>query len=131
MQSMADCVRSGGLYLLGVHLTPTKAVPSEGEAWSARRGHLAINTRMWTIERNPKKRVERFGIQFDIYHPTRSWRIDDVLVLRSYTVKQMQALIDYSGQWEVAETFDFVYDIDSPIAVDDSSEDVVYVLRRR
>ncbi len=53
------------------------------------------------------------------------------LVLRSYTVKQMQALIDYSGQWEIAETFDFVYDIDSPIAVDDSSEDVVYVLRRR
>lgn len=131
MQSMADCIRSGGLYLLGVHLTPTAAEPSEGEAWSARRGHLAINTRMWTIERNPKKRVERFGIRFDIHHPTRSWRIDDVLVLRSYTVKQMQALIDHSGQWEIVETFDFVYDIDSPIVVDDSSEDVVYVLRRR
>jgi len=131
LESMGRCIRKGGLYLLGIHLTPTKAEPSEGEAWSARRGHLAINTRMWTIERNPAKRVERFGIRFDIHNPTRSWRIDDVLVLRSYTASQMENLIDKSGMWEVAETFDFVYDVDSPVTVDATSEDVVYVLRRK
>ena len=117
--------------MLGVHLTPTQAPPSETESWSARRGHLAINTHMWTIERNPAKRVERFGIRFDIHKPSRSWRIDDVLVLRSYTASQMQSLIDKSGLWDVVETYDFCYDIDSPVVVDRKSEDVVYVLKRR
>jgi SAM-dependent methyltransferase len=131
MDCMAKCVRSGGLYLLGVHLTPTKGEPSEGESWSARRGHLAINTHMWTIERNSAKRVERFGIRFDIHNPTRSWRVEDVLVLRSYTASQMKRLIEKNGQWEIVETHDFCYDIHSPVVVDAASEDVVYVMRRK
>lgn len=131
MQAMGQCVRSGGLYLLGVHLTPTEAAPSETESWSARRGHLAITTYMWTIERNLAKRVERFGIRFDIHNPTRSWRIDDVLVLRSYTAAQMQKLIEKSGVWETVATYDFCYAMNAPVVVDAGSEDVVYVLRRR
>ncbi|PAY15588.1 N,N-dimethyltransferase [Rhodopirellula sp. SM50] len=130
-ESMADAVRVGGLYLLGVHLTPTQAIPSEGESWSARRGHLTVNTHMWTNSRDPKRRVERFGIRFDIHRPSGSVRIVDELVLRSYTMRQMKALIDHSGLWEIVETFDFGYDLSEPITVDAASEDVVYVLRRR
>ena len=70
--------------LLGVHLTPTQVAPSETESWSARRGHLSINTHMWTKDRDRKRRVERFGIQFDMHSPSRSFRILDELVLRSY-----------------------------------------------
>jgi SAM-dependent methyltransferase len=131
LRCMGDAVRRGGLYLLGIHLTPTEAAPSETESWSARRGHLAVNTHMWTIERNRRKRVERFGIRFDIHTPSRTWRIDDVLVLRSYTMPQMQQLIADSGCWDCVETYDFTYDADSPIAVDAGTEDVVYILRRR
>lgn len=131
MDAMADAVRAGGLYLLGVHLTPTKAAPSDGEAWSARRGHLSVNTHMWTNSRDPKKRVEKYGIRFDIHRPSGSVRIMDELVLRSYTCRQMDALIKKSGRWDLLETFDFGYDVNDPIEVDATSEDVVYVLRRR
>ncbi len=131
LQCMGQAIRKGGLYLLGIHLTPTKAAPSETESWSARRGNLTVNTHMWTIERNRRKRVERFGIRFDIHTPTRYQRIEDVLVLRSYTQKQMDSLIASSGCWDCVETFDFTYDIDSAVLVDACTEDVVYVLRRR
>ncbi|QDV65779.1 class I SAM-dependent methyltransferase [Crateriforma conspicua] len=131
LDCMADAIRPGGLYLLGIHLTPTTGVPSETESWSARRGHLAINTHMWTISREPKKRIERFGIRFDVHTPQRSFRINDVLVLRSYTKPQMERLIKSSPAWEIADTFDFAYDIDEPIDVDASTEDVVYILRRK
>lgn len=131
MESMAAAVRVGGLYLLGVHLTPTKAAPSDGESWSARRGHLTVNTHMWTNSRDSKKRVEKYGIRFDIHRPTGSFRIEDELVLRSYTVKQMKTLIDRSGFWEIVETFDFGYDLSDPIEVDSTVEDVVYVLKRK
>ncbi|KAA5542229.1 class I SAM-dependent methyltransferase [Roseiconus nitratireducens] len=127
--AMAGALRVGGLYLLGVHLTPTEAEPSEGESWSARRGHLSVNTHMWTNGRDPKKRVERFGIRFDIHRPSGSFRIQDELVLRSYTAKQMARLIAHSGRWKTLATFDFGYDLDAPIEVDSTSEDVVYVLQ--
>lgn len=128
--AMARCIRVGGLYLLGVHLTPTKAPPSETESWSARRGHLAINTHMWTEDRDRRRRIERFGIRFDIHLPTRHLRIVDQLVLRSYTAPQMDRLLARSGCWEAVETYDFAYEIDGALEVDATSEDVVYVLRR-
>jgi hypothetical protein len=118
------------LYLLGVHLTPSEVPPSETESWSARRGHLAINTHMWTHSRDRAKRVERFGIRFDIHCPSRSFRIVDELVLRSYTPAQMNRLIRSSGCWQTLTTYDFSYDLNAPIEVDASTEDVVYVLRR-
>lgn len=131
LQCMGDAVRVGGLYLLGVHLTPTEVAPSETESWSARRGHLSINTHMWFKHRDTRRRVERFGIRFDIHRPTRSFRIVDELVLRSYTPAQMNRLIQSSECWEVLATYDFGYDLNDPIDVDGSTEDVVYVLRRR
>lgn len=131
LRSMGQCIRKGGLYLLGVHLTPTAANPSETESWSARRGNLAVNTHMWTIDRNKRTRIERFGIRFDIHTPSRSWRIEDVLVLRSYTAPQMAKLIAAAEVWECVETFDFHYEIDEPVEVDAACEDVVYVLRKR
>jgi len=131
LDCMADSVRRGGLYLLGVHLTATEGPSSETESWSARRGHLSINTHMWFKDRDTRKRIERFGILFDVHSPTRSFRINDELVLRSYTRKQMDRLIQSSQSWQVAETFSFAYDLDDPIEVDGTCEDVVYVLKRR
>ncbi|MEM1225694.1 MAG: class I SAM-dependent methyltransferase [Planctomycetota bacterium] len=130
-ECMADVIRPGGLYLLGVHLTPTSVPPSETESWSARRGHLAINTHMWTIHRQSSDRIERFGIRFDVHTPSRSFRINDELHLRSYTPKQMQSTIGACGQWDIVQTHDFAYDLHDPIEVDSGTEDVVYVLRRR
>ena len=130
LDCMAQAVRVGGLYLLGVHLTPTEVAPSDTESWSARRGHLSINTHMWFKHRDTKRRVERFGIRFDVHSPSRSFRINDELVLRSYTQRQMDRLIQSSPDWECLETFSFGYDLDDPIEVDGATEDVVYVLRR-
>ena len=86
---------------------------------------------MWTVDRDSKKRVERFGIRFDVQSPSRNFRIEDVLVLRSYTAKQMDRLIRSSEVWETLETFDFGYEIEAPIEVDGTCEDVVYVLERK
>lgn len=127
---MANVIREGGLYLLGLHLSPTLVDAVDTESWSARRGHLAINTHMWTKHRNPVKRLDTYGIQFDVHKPSGAFRILDELVMRSYTAKQMDRLIRSTKHWEIEATYDFSYDLSSPIAVDETCEDVVYVLRR-
>lgn len=131
LECMARAVRKGGVYVLGLHLTPTRGEATDEESWSARRGQLSINTHMWPIEKNSRKRLERFGIRFDVYKPTDSFRIEDVLQLRSYTHRQFLSLLQGVSSWEIEEFFDFAYDLDVPIVPGPTTEDVVVVLKRR
>lgn len=128
---MANSLRRGGLYVLGLHLTPTSVEPSEEESWSAARGSLCVNTRLWTTERDLRKRLERFSMTYDVYTPTRSFQIRDSIAFRTYTAPQMEELINSIDGLEVAATYDFAYDVDTPIVVDSGTEDVIFVLRKR
>jgi hypothetical protein len=128
---VANCLRRGGLYVLGLHLTPTTCSPSEEESWSAARGNLCVNTRLWTTHRDLKLRQETFSMTFDIYTPTKSFRIEDSISFRTHTASEMAKLINSIGSLEIAATYDFAYDINQPISVDTQTEDVVYILRKR
>jgi len=130
-QAMANAIRPGGIYALGFHLTPLEGTPSDEEAWSARRGNLVINTRMWPRDKDTKTRIERFNLRFDVYRPTGSIRIDDCLALRSYTWKQFASMIKKVPEWSIEAAYDFGYDIKEPIEIDAGTEDVVYILKRR
>jgi SAM-dependent methyltransferase len=129
LQCVADALARGGLYLLGLHLTPTRGPRDMGETWTARRGHLAIvsNLQSLSIER----RVEEFEMTFDVYTPTRHRRIAGILSYRTYTVRQIRQLVAAVPQFEWIESFDFAYDISRPIRVDAETEDIVLVLRKR
>lgn len=131
LECVAAAVRPGGIYALGLHLTPTRGEPTDYESWSARRGQLSINTHMWPVAKDSRKRLERFGIRFDVYKPTDSFRIEDVLQLRSYTQKQFAKLLESVSSWEVVEFYDFAYDIEAPTLVNAATEDIVVILRRR
>lgn len=133
LQCMADAIVKGGIYVLGLHLNPadcTEEYESE-ELWSARRGNLQINTRLWSISYDPKTRIEEIGFSYDVHTPTKQYRIEDQTTFRCYTRKQMAALIKKVPDFELIETYDFAYEIDDPIVVDDDTEDVVYILRKK
>lgn len=127
---MGSAIRPGGIYALGLHLQPLKGEQTEEESWVARRGNLQVNTQMWPRDKDRRKRIERYNIRFDIYQPTGHTRIDDCLVLRSYTVAQFNKLLAACPMWTIEETYDFRYSIDDPIELDGYSEDVVYILKR-
>ena len=127
---VAKSLRRGGIYVLGLHLTPTTIEPVEEESWSATRGNLCVNTRLWTTDRDLKKRTERFSMTYDVYTPTRSFRIQDSIAFRTYTAPQMMNLINRVSDFQVVETYDFAYESDRPITIDSNPEDIVYVLRK-
>ena len=131
LSCMGAGAKKDALYLIGIHLNPLDGDTVDEEAWSARRGHLAVNTHMWTESRDPKARMDRFGIHFDVYTPTKQFRITDELAMRSYTHQQFLRMIEHEGSWIIEAAFDFRYQIKTPIDVDDTTEDVVFVLRRR
>lgn len=131
LKCMAKAVRKGGIYALGLHLTPTKGEPMETESWAARRGNLSITTTLTTTQRDLKARKERCRMDLDIYTPTEHSQIVDELVFRTYTARQLRDLLTCVPEFVVAATFDFRYQISHPQVIDDETEDVVLILQRR
>ncbi|MEN0109704.1 MAG: class I SAM-dependent methyltransferase [Planctomycetota bacterium] len=131
LRCVSAALRPGGVYVLGLHLTPARGEPeSDEESWSARRGSLAVVSHMWSEGVDRRRRVETVGMSFDVYTPTRSFRLVDRTDFRTYTARQMADLIDRVSDLRVVAVYDFAYDLDEPIDIDGSTEDVVYVLRK-
>jgi len=130
LRCMARALRSAGLYVLGIHLLPTQGKPIDGESWSARRGNLAVTTNMWIVDRDPRRRLERYRMAFNIYTPTKAYRLVDDIIFRTYTARQFDQMMARIPEFEVVATHDFGYEIDQPIKIRPDTEDVVYVLRR-
>lgn len=130
LQCVGAVVKTGGLYVLGLHLTPTVGPRTEDEAWSASRGPLTVNSYLWSKGVDLKKREEYVGMTFDIYTPTKQFQIRDETVFRTYTAPQMQKLITNAGMWKVRAAYDFTYDFSRPLTIGPETEDVVYILQK-
>uniref|UniRef100_A0A7C4LKB6 Class I SAM-dependent methyltransferase n=1 Tax=Schlesneria paludicola TaxID=360056 RepID=A0A7C4LKB6_9PLAN len=131
LHCIAACLRKGGLYILGLHLTPQTPQRCTEETWSATRGQLSVVSRLWSIDIDLRRRKERIGMTYDVYTPSRQFRIQDETTFRTYTAGQMQRLFDAVPHLEVVETYDFRYDLEWPIEISPATEDVVYVLRKK
>ncbi|HJN11783.1 MAG: class I SAM-dependent methyltransferase [Pirellulaceae bacterium] len=131
LHCIADCLSPGGLYLLGLHLTPTTTDPIDEESWSAQRGSLCVNSRLWSTARDLEAREEHCRMTFDVYTPTRGFRIEDTVIFRTYTHRQLLDLVQKIEGLEMVATYDFAYDVESPLKIDDSTEDIVFVLRKK
>jgi SAM-dependent methyltransferase len=131
LQCMAQGLTKGGLYVLGIHLEPTGCPPMQEESWSARRGNLVVNSHMWSKGIDRKTRLEHLGLHIDVFTPTKRIRIVDHMEYRTYTHKQFMSLLESVPQLEIAETYDFSYDLRSPHKITSRTEDVVFVLRKK
>ena len=129
LNCMASAIRPGGIYVLGIHLVPLTGNSCDRESWSATRGHLTVNSSLWLVHRKLEERYEEYAMQYDIYTPTRQLRICDQLRFRTYTADQFGCLIRGIDGLEIESVFDFQYDLSLPNQLDDSAEDVVFVLR--
>ena len=131
LRCMAAALKPGGVYVLGLHLTPTKGAPLEEESWSARRGHLGITTHLKTFNLDLRRRTERCTMTMNVYTPTRTFQIVDELVFRTYTRQQFFRLLATVPELELAGTFDFRYRLDTPTEIGPDTQDVVLILKRR
>lgn len=130
LKCVADALSRGGIYLLGLHLIPKSPQTCTSETWFARRGNLSVESNLWSIELDLKRRVERIGVTYDVTTPTRSFRIQDETAFRTYTAEEMYELIATEPRLRLVETFDFRHQIESPIEVTADTEDVIYLLKR-
>lgn len=123
-------LKKGGVYVLGLHLTPTLGMPVTEESWSAGKGHLQVNTHLSKLAHDYENRSEIYSMTVDVHTPKRSFRIAEEIPFRTYTAAQFADLVAQSADWKVAETYDFSYDLSQPIEVNETAEDVVFILKK-
>lgn len=131
LHCMANAISPGGIYALGLHLLPTKGPHDEEESWIARRGHVQVNSRMWSKRIDRKGRMEYLGMTLDIWMPTKHFQIEDEMRYRTYTAAQMSDLLSRVPEFEHVATYDFAYNMKQPVNIGTTTQDVVLILRRR
>ena len=129
LEAVADALKPGGCYLLGLHLHPRGEAHCSQETWSVRRGSLAIRSHLGRTDIDRRNRLETVRFRIEATTPKRRYEVVDSFPLRVYTLEQFRALLKKSNRFETFETYDF--DLDLPIRVDTKTEDVVYVLRKK
>jgi len=131
LNCMADAIAKGGIYVLGFHLSPIGIDACEEEYWSAEECGLRVDSGMWLEARDTRRRIETLGMSFDVHTPKEKFRIIDEIRFRTYTWPQFERLLEKVPRLELIDVYDFDYDIESPLVIDQESEDAVFVFKVR
>ncbi|NCF84467.1 MAG: methyltransferase domain-containing protein [Verrucomicrobiaceae bacterium] len=131
LQRIAACLKPGGLFILGLHLSDYDRKWPVHERWVVERGgqHVICNTRTWPADRKRRRervrnrlRIESKGLSAK-YHES-SWEF------RTYDARQLRRLLSKVPELAMVGAYDFGYDLSEIRELDDSQEDIVLVLRR-
>ena len=133
LRSVADNLRSGGLYILGFHLIPMDADPKCTERWKASDATVKLKCKLKVIDFNRKTRKERLRVSIKAKKPSgKIQRIRSEFPLRIYTPKQAKKLFrKVDDVFEICGIYDFDYDLDEERKFDNDLTDALFVLRRR
>jgi SAM-dependent methyltransferase len=131
LQRVADVLRPGGIFCLGLHLTDYDRGTAEHERWVARRGEVEVvcNTHTWPPDR--RTRLENLRTRLKITDSARTHLQETHWQFRTYHAAQLKSLIRRVPEFECTGCYDFTYDLQAPRAFDDSYADVLLVLRKR
>lgn len=131
LQRVAACLKPGGLFVLGVHLTDYPRAAEEHERWVAERDGIRVvcNTHTWAAD--PKTRLEDLRTRLQITHAGRTHTQETQWQFRTYNAAQMRALLRKVPSFELVQCYDFTYDISEPRKLDDSYADIVLVLKKK
>lgn len=133
LRRVAECLRPGGVYVLGFHLTDYGDRRPDQERWTGRRDGVTVT---YTIDSQPPNRRARFErMHAELVVRTEGDATPSVYrsdwKFRTYNVRQFDRLIRTVSDLELIAVHDFDYDPeprDEPLG--EERLDVVAVLRR-
>ncbi|MBM82708.1 MAG: SAM-dependent methyltransferase [Planctomycetaceae bacterium] len=131
LKCVAAALRKGGIYILGLHLLPPDADEEDGERWTARHGQTKVTMTLRVLEFHRRQRYEIVRFSMRVSRAGRDLRFRTDYRLRIYTAAQMKALINSGPEFELLNVYDFCYEIEEPLKLNDDLGDTVLILQRR
>jgi SAM-dependent methyltransferase len=131
LQAVARSLRPGGIYLLGFHLLPPDADEECTERWSESRGQTKVTVTLRVLETDRRRRIEKLRVCLLVRSPGKERRLRHDFEFRMYTAGEFTELLEKAPELELCDVYDFWYDIDDPLVLDDEISDTVFVLKKR
>jgi SAM-dependent methyltransferase len=131
LKSVANALKTGGIYILGLHLLPPDASEESTERWTARSGETKLHGTLKVIASSRRRRLETLRMSLLVRTPKREVRIRSEFTLRLYSARQLKKLLGAVPQFELLDVFDFWYEIDHPLKLNDEISDTVLILKKR
>jgi SAM-dependent methyltransferase len=129
-----ECVgrhlRPGGIYLLGLHLVPPDADYASIERWRTREGKTQVNTDLRVVASDRRRRIESLQVSLRVHRGEKLWRFRGRFDLRLYNAAQFRKLLASVPALELCDVYDFWYEIDEPLVLNNKISDTVFVLKK-
>jgi SAM-dependent methyltransferase len=133
LNCIADHLRIGGVFLLGIHLTDPDDNNRYLERWRAQRDHLDVICTVRTNPPNHKARTEDLRSRIvvrDINKPdVDPKRYESNWTFRTYSPGQLRSLLRKAPRFKHVATYDFHHDINIQSSLDGDDLGAVLVLR--
>lgn len=130
LETIADALRPGGLYIIGLHLLPPDADEEDSEQWSVRHEQTTVDLKLEVVACDRARRLEQLRFDLDINDAGRALQLSTTYPMRLYRADQLRSLLESVPSLRLRDVFDFWYDIDDPLELDDELGDTVLVLQR-
>jgi SAM-dependent methyltransferase len=129
-----DCVarslRSGGVYILGLHLLQSEIAKADFQCWTERRGETQVTANLRVLRTDRRRRVEKFRVSLLVLRRAKEFRLQHEFVFRTYTGKQFRRLLRSVPSLELCDVYDFRYTIEQPTVLNDEMPYSIFVLRK-
>jgi SAM-dependent methyltransferase len=130
LECIANSLRPGGIYILGLHLLPMDASEEDIERWTERQGRTSVTVTLRVLSTNRRRRIERLRLSLLARVGTKEVRLRDEFAFRMYTAGQFRRLLRSVPSLQLCDVYDFWYEIDNPMELNDQRSDTVFVLRK-
>lgn len=131
LECVAESLRPGGIYVLGFHLLPPDAAEDDIERWTERHRGTQVTVTLRVLSTDRRRRIERLRLSLLARTKTKTVRLRDEFAFRMYTAGQFRRLLASVPSLELCDVYDFWYEIDNPMELNDERGDTVFVLRKR
>jgi SAM-dependent methyltransferase len=131
LESVANSLRTGGIYVMGFHLLPPDADEDDAERWTERHGKTRVTTSLRVLKFDRRRRLEVVRFCLRVRSGRRDLRLRSDFMLRIYTAAQFLTLLDTVRAFELCDVYDFCYEIDYPLELTDELGDTVFILRKQ
>jgi SAM-dependent methyltransferase len=132
LKCIARSLQPGGLYLIAMHLLPLDADEECTERWTARHGATRVTATLRVVETDRPNRRETLQINLLVRrHGEEFMRLRHRFQFRMYTADQFRELLASVPEFELCDVFDFWYELDYPMELNDELGDAAFVLRKK
>jgi SAM-dependent methyltransferase len=131
LECIADSIRPGAIYVLGLHLLPLDVDEENGERWTEWRGETRVTVTLRVLRTNRRRRINDLRVYQLVRRRSKEVRLRHDFQFRMYTARQFRRLLGSVPSLQLCDVYDFRYNIEKPCALNDEMADSVFVLRRR